>query len=242
MKASAILSSAALLLATVASTVYAAPMSLGIEKCQMPGVVAYTFDDGPGIYNAELLTKLAARNVTATFFVIGENVEMRPEILKNTYDAGHQIASHTYDHPDLDSLTATKIRKEMTSTEELIFNATGVRPRYMRAPMGNCAATCQKVMSDLSLIPTYWNVDTNDWRYTTLAKTDLQAALDKAMTEVNDMIVNNSDPAVDSFILLQHEIHQYSVEYLVDLVIDAVLKKGYRFVTMEECHGESSYL
>jgi peptidoglycan/xylan/chitin deacetylase (PgdA/CDA1 family) len=42
----------------------------GITQCSTPGVVAYTFDDGPGVYNNLLLSKLAEKNVTATFFVL----------------------------------------------------------------------------------------------------------------------------------------------------------------------------
>ncbi|KAF9349021.1 hypothetical protein BGX26_012633, partial [Mortierella sp. AD094] len=69
MKVSAVLSLTALFLVSVAS-VYSAPQPLGITKCKNPGVVAYTFDDGPGIYNDELLAKLASYNITATFFVL----------------------------------------------------------------------------------------------------------------------------------------------------------------------------
>ncbi|KAF9170235.1 chitin deacetylase [Mortierella sp. AD011] len=242
MKVSTILSSTALFLAFVASTVSAAPQSLGITNCKNPGVVAYTFDDGPGIYNDELLAKLASYNVTATFFVLGQMVEEHPDALKNILARGHQIASHTYDHPNLDTLSTSQILKQMTTTQDLIFQHAGVRPRFMRAPMGNCASTCQKAVSSLDMLVTYWSADTNDWKYTTDAQTDLQGALQNAMTEVNEKIVNNSNPATDSFILLEHEIHQYSVEHLVDLVVNAVLKKGYKFVSVAECYGESAYL
>ncbi|KAF9110599.1 hypothetical protein BGX27_006124 [Mortierella sp. AM989] len=242
MKFTAYLSTTALFMAAIVSTVSAAPRSLGITKCKNPGVVAYTFDDGPSRYNDKLLAKLADRGVNATFFVLGQMVEANPDALKKVLAHGHQIASHTYDHANLDAMSSFHIRKEMTSTSNLIYQHTGVRPRYMRAPQGNCASTCQNVMKSLNSLVTYWSVDTNDWRYTRQAENDLQGALNNAMKEVNEKIINNSNPATDSFIILQHDIHEYSVEYLVDLVIDAVWKKGYRFVSMEECYGQSAYL
>ena len=58
------------------------------------------FDDGPGPYTPILLKILKESNIKATFFVIGENARSFPAILKQTFDQGHVIASHTVTHPD----------------------------------------------------------------------------------------------------------------------------------------------
>ncbi|KAF9436849.1 hypothetical protein BGZ76_002772 [Entomortierella beljakovae] len=230
--------SASVILAIATSTVKA----YGITECVMPGVVALTFDDGPGDYNAELLAKLADRGVTATFFVLGRSAKYLPDTLRATFDAGHEIASHTYDHPNLDTISKSQIQKQVESTANIIEGIIGVSPRFIRAPEGSCdTGKCQSVMRSFDQTVVYWNADTNDWQYTGQAKHNLQGALDDAMQQINDKIVYNSDPATDSFIILQHEIHQYSVEHLVDLVIDAVQDKGYRFVTMSECAGIPPY-
>lgn len=160
--------------------------------------------------------------------------------LKKILAGGHQLASHTYSHGNLDNMTEDQMKKEMSTTSDTMFKHSGVRPRYMRAPEGRCGPLCTKVMTELGLVISHWNVDTNDWRF--MNEKDPLNATEKSMTEITKVILNESDPAKDSFILLQHEIHKFSVEHLADRVIDSILKKGYRFVSMEECVGEKPYL
>ncbi|KAF9584187.1 hypothetical protein BGW38_007286 [Lunasporangiospora selenospora] len=159
--------------------------------------------------------------------------------IKKIYDAGHQLASHTYSHSNMDRMTVAQMQKEIRDTDALLLKYAGVRPRYMRAPEGRCGEPCTKAMNDMGLIVSHWNVDTNDWRF---AHQDPKRATRNSMVEINDVIIKGSDPKKDSFILLQHELLKFSVELLVDRVIDAILKKGYRFVTMEECIGRPAYI
>ena len=61
--------------------------------------IAITFDDGPNPeYTMKLLEGLKKRGVKATFFVLGEEVERYPDILKAAYDDGHLIGVHSYQH------------------------------------------------------------------------------------------------------------------------------------------------
>jgi hypothetical protein len=88
-----------------------------IESCTIKGVAALTFDDGPGEYTGQLLKFLAKEKVKVTFFVNGENAgnilkEPFKSYVKTAYDAGHQIASHTWSHEDLADKT-TNIQEQM---------------------------------------------------------------------------------------------------------------------------------
>jgi hypothetical protein len=159
--------------------------------------------------------------------------------LKKILAGGHQLASHTYSHGNLDLMTEDAMRLEISKTSDIMFQNAGVRPAYMRAPEGRCAATCTKVMEGLGLVISHWNVDTNDWRFKDLAPA---AATEKSLEEINKVVIQGSNPATDSFILLEHEIHKFSVDLLAERVIDSILAKGYKFVTMEECVGKPSYL
>ncbi|KAF9183758.1 hypothetical protein BGZ51_003820 [Haplosporangium sp. Z 767] len=242
MKISAFLSCSAIFLATFASAVMPDDPNK-IDTCKMPGVVAYTIDDGPGMFNDELLAIMAKKNVKATYYVLGRKVDenaAQAAALKKILDAGHQLASHTYSHSNMDLMTADQMKEEINKTAETMFKNAGVRPKYMRAPEGRCAELCTKTMNEMGLVISHWNLDTNDWRHT--GEKDPTVATSKSMEEIMDALVNKSDPKTDSFILLQHEIHEFSVRYLADVVIDTILKKGYRFVTMEECIGEPAYL
>ncbi|KAG0259256.1 hypothetical protein BG011_002764 [Mortierella polycephala] len=241
MKVNAILSLSALFMASVATAVMPDDPNK-IDTCIMPGVVALTFDDGPGMYNDQLLALLAKKNVKATFFLLGSMIAEnagQAASLKKILAGGHQLASHTYSHSNMDNMTADKMKKEIQDTSDIMFANSGVRPAYMRAPEGRCAELCTKTMNELGQIISHWNVDTNDWRF---AADKPDVAVKNSMVEITDVILNGSDPATDSFILLEHEIHQFSVDLLAEIVIDKITAKGYRFVTMEECVGKPAYL
>src|SRR5688572_20166335 len=79
-----------------------------------------------------------------------------------------------------------------------------------------------------------WNCDSNDWQYE-----DNVADQGKTLTNIAD-IINPSNPKTDSFITLQHDIKDYSVEY-VPKIIELVVAKGYSIVTVEECVGLQAY-
>ncbi|KAF9933604.1 hypothetical protein FBU30_005043 [Linnemannia zychae] len=243
MKFTTLFASTALFLATIANAQQPAFELERVSQCKMPGVVAYTFDDGPYLYNDQLLSILQKKNVTATFFLVGRMIDASPQqqgALKKMLEHGHQLASHTYTHSNLDLMTEAQIRSEISRTSDAMFTHSGVRPRYMRAPEGRCSDACTKVMKELGLVISYWNADTNDWRHA--GEKTAESFVQKSMEEVNKVIIQESNPATDSFILLQHELEKFSVENLTDVVIDAILKKGYRFVSMEECIGQSAYL
>ncbi|CAG8750229.1 4801_t:CDS:2, partial [Cetraspora pellucida] len=109
-----------------------------ITTCSKPGVVALTFDDGPGPYTNSLLDYLSSKQIKATFFVVGISIKEYPELLKKIFKEGHQIGIHTNTHPHLNELTP---------------------------PFGECNDRCGKLMKSLGLTVTQWNMDSGDWRY-----------------------------------------------------------------------------
>jgi peptidoglycan/xylan/chitin deacetylase (PgdA/CDA1 family) len=95
--------------------------------CDKPGLLALTYDDGPSRYTETLLDTLKENNVKATFFIVGVNIKTNRErdILKRIYNEGHLIASHTWSHQDLRTLSDWRIREEMTKTDDVIFDVLG---------------------------------------------------------------------------------------------------------------------
>ncbi|KAF9969095.1 chitin deacetylase [Actinomortierella ambigua] len=239
MKVSTILSLSALFMASLTSAVM--PHIDGkIDHCVTPGTVAMTFDDGPGVYTDQLLTILDKHQIKVTFFIIGSNIGKSPAypaLLKKVHDKGHQLASHTFSHSNLDNMDNASRVSEINRTSDLIFQAAGVHPRYMRAPEGACdkAKGCPQAMDSLNQTVSHWNVDTKDWQNVNAAD-----PVKASMQQVDEFILTGN-PATDSFIMLQHDIHQFSVEKLTETIITAVKAKGFRFVTMEECVGIPAY-
>jgi peptidoglycan/xylan/chitin deacetylase (PgdA/CDA1 family) len=86
----------------------AAPIAAGqphitFSQCHVDGpYVAMTFDDGPHAQNTpRLLDMLKQRNIKATFFVVGECAQEYPAIMKRIVAEGHEIANHSWSHPQL---------------------------------------------------------------------------------------------------------------------------------------------
>lgn len=68
-------------------------------------------------------------NIKGTFFIVGKNIktDREKDILKRIYNEGHILASHTWSHADLTTLSEWEIREEMTKTEDVIFDVLGIK-------------------------------------------------------------------------------------------------------------------
>lgn len=112
-------------------------LSLVQQTMEEPPRVALTFDDGPNSkYTPMLLEGLRKRNILATFFLVGENIEGNEEILLEMQKDGHLIGNHTWDHVQLDKISREKALQEIQKTNNRIYEVTGVYPSYIRPPFG----------------------------------------------------------------------------------------------------------
>lgn len=185
-------------------------------------LAAITFDDGPGPYTDGLLDELAKRGVVVTFFMQGRNVSRYSSVVKKAYEAGHQIASHTYNHPILTNLDNAGIQQQLAATANALDRAIGVSDSYMvRPPYGSVNA---RVLSALNAPAILWTVDTRDWE-------SLNA------NAVYRHIVNDTR---DGSIILLHDIHATSVPGALR-GIDALLAQGYELVTVNELLRRRGY-
>ncbi len=96
--------------------------------------VAITFDDGPSIYTGAILDELKKYHVPATFFVIGGNAEMFPDLLRRAYDDGHEIGNHTFTHPNMGLVSDTRARLELNATQRIIQSVTDHDTILFRPP------------------------------------------------------------------------------------------------------------
>lgn len=177
--------------------------------------VALTFDDGPHpVYTPQLLDGLKERGVHATFFVVGENIPGNEEILKRMDAEGHLIGNHTYSHVKLSELDTARACAEVEKTNALICEATGKEPEFIRPPFGEWKKTME---CSLEMIPVLWDVDPLDW-------TTKNTAL------VVERVLKDTKPGD---IILLHDYYQSSVDAALEIV-DALMERGYKFVTVDE--------
>lgn len=180
-------------------------------------LVAITFDDGPSEYTKILIDELKKRNIPATFFVLGSEVEKHPDILKFSHDTGNEIAIHSFEHKLFTKLTENEILEQVSKTKNIIHEITNEDPLLIRVPYGSTNKTITKVLQLHDLTSVLWNVDSLDWKFKNTIKT---------YNYVMKKFKGND-------IILMHDTFKTSIE-TATLVIDKLQSENYIFVTVSK--------
>jgi peptidoglycan-N-acetylglucosamine deacetylase len=134
--------------------------------------VALTFDDGPHPEGTPaVLDVLAAAGAHATFFVIGEQVERRPELVARIVAEGHAVALHGYLHRLQLRLTAAAVAADIARGHDVVRSAVGAAPAWHRPPYGIYSAAGLRAVREAGMAPLLWSRWGKDWRkFTTPAR------------------------------------------------------------------------
>lgn len=140
------------------------------DRVADPGAVALTFDDGPHPEaTPRLLEILAARDVRATFFLVGEQVKKRPALAAAIAAQGHEIGLHSYSHAALTWLTPQAMREELDRSAAAIGDTIGRVPDIFRPPRGVFTYSALAEVRRRGWQPVLWAVDGRDWRQSATA-------------------------------------------------------------------------
>jgi peptidoglycan/xylan/chitin deacetylase (PgdA/CDA1 family) len=185
------------------------------RQTQEKPVVALTFDDGPHAkYTPQLLDGLKARGIHATFFLMGENISGKEELVRRMNEEGHLIGNHSYRHVRLTTAGEEAVCQSIEKTQQIIAGITGKPPEYLRPPYGDWN---EQLECRLEMTPVFWTVDSLDWKLR-----NTQAIVRRVAGSVK-----NGD------IILFHDIFPTSVEAALQLA-DQLTAEGYAFVTVDE--------
>lgn len=177
--------------------------------------IALTFDDGPKAGTTDvLLDGLRDRGASATFFVVGEQAQRYPELVRRMGAEGHQVGNHTWSHVRLEGAKPETVREEIGRTETLLRELLGGEGYWLRPPYGQITAGTE---SQITVPMVKWSVDPRDWE-------------SRNADKVVETILNAASP---NAIILLHDIYPSSVEAALR-VVDALAAQGYWFVTVEE--------
>jgi peptidoglycan/xylan/chitin deacetylase (PgdA/CDA1 family) len=130
------------------------------------GVVALTFDAGTQSAGAaaQLLDTMRERGVRVTFFLSGHWVDHNPELAQQMLADGHEIANHSYSHPDLTRLSDNQIVYELDYTDQVVSDVMGTHTRpYFRPPFGARNRRVLDVAAASGFRSIYWSLDSGDW-------------------------------------------------------------------------------
>ena len=122
--------------------------------------LALTYDDGPNDSDTlRLLEVLAKHGVTATFFMIGRYVRLRPDLAREVAGAGHAIGNHTYTHPPL-----------------TLAEAIGDHAKIFRPPFGARRPAVFRIVREMGLEPVMWNVTGYDWNASSVEAIEMKVS------------------------------------------------------------------
>jgi peptidoglycan/xylan/chitin deacetylase (PgdA/CDA1 family) len=177
--------------------------------------IAITFDDGPNpVYTPMLLDGLRERNVKAAFFLLGEEIEQYPDLVKQMYEDGHEIGCHSYEHVNLNLLSEADACAQVQKVYNLIYEITGNYPSFIRPPYGEWLDCLSE---DFCMIPVLWDIDPLDW-----ATNDASLVTDRVLEAVEEYDI-----------ILLHDASESSVQAAFQ-IIDELQKEGYEFVLPQE--------
>jgi len=116
----------------------AIPLSYNIDRIGGANKkIAISFDDGPDPqWTPKILDILKEKKAPGVFFIIGDQANKRPDILKREFAEGHEIGNHTFTHPKFDEISHTQIRWELNLTQRLIESTLDVKTILFRPPYG----------------------------------------------------------------------------------------------------------
>ncbi len=143
-----------------------ATLPAGLHRTTGAKGVALTFDDGPDpTWTPQVLDRLRAARVPATFCVVGTQVRRHPELVRRIVREGHQLCNHSWHHDvDLGRRPVAEIRADLQRTNAAIRAAVpGAKVPFYRQPGGRWTPEVVKVAKQLGMRSLHWTVDPRDW-------------------------------------------------------------------------------
>ncbi len=179
-----------------------------------------TFDDGPDrTWTPKVLEALAKYRAKATFFVLGKQIRVYPDLVAREARDGHSVQNHSNNHPDLTKLTDEQVAfKQLRPTNGLIRDHTGHLPTCLRPPYGAYDERVRALAGGLGLRLVLWSGDTLDWE-----KPGVDAIVRRAMA--------NARPGA---VLLFHDAggERSQTVAALDIVLSRLSAQGYTFGTL----------
>jgi peptidoglycan-N-acetylglucosamine deacetylase len=217
------------------------PLSYDID--QIGGTAAkkvvLSFDDGPDPrWTPSILDVLKKKNVPAVFFVVGEEANQHPDILKREYAEGNEIGNHTFTHPAFDQISKTEIKWQLNLTQRLIESTVGAKTILFRPPYG--IDHQPEYAEEVSQLPTAQDmgylivgqrIDPDDWSSPD-GKNQMPAA------EIVQNVLRQLDKGN---IILLHDGGGERAQTVAALpqLIDALRARGYQFVSIGDLIGKT---
>jgi peptidoglycan/xylan/chitin deacetylase (PgdA/CDA1 family) len=190
--------------------------------CSVVKCIALTFDDGPSPFTDRLLRILDDNDGKATFFEIGNKVAANPDGAKRVVDAGMELGSHTWEHPNMTTIPPEDVPAQFSKANDAIEAATGKRPKLVRTAGGLINDQVLAEAKKQGLADINWDVIPFDW------------ANDANTGATRYVLMTQIKP---NSVVLFHDTYSSTVD-LVEQFIPVLKANGYHMVTVTQMLGE----
>jgi cellulose synthase/poly-beta-1,6-N-acetylglucosamine synthase-like glycosyltransferase/spore germination protein YaaH/peptidoglycan/xylan/chitin deacetylase (PgdA/CDA1 family) len=192
-----------------------------------------TFDDGPDQkYTNEILDVLKTYNIKATFFIVGDQAQRFPDVIKREVDEGHLVGNHTYMHPNIEQLQGDRLKYELNSVQRLFEAVLGKQSVLFRTPYNTdstptyrpqLSALYQSTKMGYTLVTA--DIDSTDYE---------KPGVDKIVNTVCDQIKSTG-----SNIIVMHDAggNRDQTVQALKILIPKLQKMNYKFVNINDLLG-----
>ena len=187
-------------------------------------MVAITFDDGPHETNPQLLDMLKKKDVKVTFFMLGQNMEKRPEIVKRAIEEGHDVGWHSYQHTISLSSSEKNVSKDFDKAQSIMDQIVpGYKITLYRGPGGGVSDVVKAEAAK------------RDWRIINWSNYGFNDQLSQVSTPQERMAgVFDEGIVSNGSVLLIHPRDNQDILDGIGLLIDRLKTDGYECVTVSE--------
>jgi cellulose synthase/poly-beta-1,6-N-acetylglucosamine synthase-like glycosyltransferase/spore germination protein YaaH/peptidoglycan/xylan/chitin deacetylase (PgdA/CDA1 family) len=223
-------------------TFQAYPLSWRIQQMgAVPKKIALSFDDGPDPeWTPQILDVLKQKHAPAAFFVIGQSANQNPSIIKREYNEGHEVANHTFTHPEFDLISRAQVQFELNLTELLLESSLGIKTLLFRPPYGidhqpETASEIQMlpIPQSMGYIIVGARIDPHDWG-------EVNGGAPPTVGTIVDRVLADAQKNKGNIVLM-HDGGGDRSHTLAALaqIIDGLRAKGYDFVSVSALLGQT---
>ncbi len=193
-------------------------------------LIALTYDDGPhSVHTNKILDILEENAATATFFIVGYNIDKNIDTIKRAQTLGCEIGNHSNNHKILTKCDNETIRNQVNEPNKKIKELTGSEMTLFRAPGGAFKGVTDKI--GMPLIQ--WSIDTEDWKAKDAAHKDrTEEERNAELRRIADEVVTDAEKGD---IILMHDIYSFTAD-LTAIVVPELIEKGFKIVSVSEMY------
>ncbi len=185
-------------------------------------VVAFTFDDGPGVkWTSMVLDALDEHQVPATFFMVGQNLAAHADLVKGRLDR-HEVGNHSWSHPDLAMLDAPVVSEQIGRTHDTIAKQLGRQARLLRPPYGHLGGSTLLAANAAGYEVVLWSRQMHESAY--IHNEEGQVAEIVNGVQPGQIVLAHDVGAEDRLVALRH----------LGEMFQGLKARGMRFVTVSE--------